>query len=133
MTILWGLAESLKTMNRPGPTQPDPPWPGPDRNALWRLISWKVWKIETWNFNTTFIQVFNLCYKNSGSISLIILILYVFLQRRISVIFSYFFYHNFRFKWKFWNLRVPSDPIYIYQNVPYFKFRKHFLCIKIKF
>ena len=41
------LAESFKTMNRP------------DRNALWWLISQKVCKIETWKFNTIFIQVFN--------------------------------------------------------------------------
>ena len=54
MTIL-GLAESFRTINRPEPTRPD-------RNALWWLISQKVWKIGTWNFNTIFIQLHNLCY-----------------------------------------------------------------------
>ena len=54
ITVLW-LAELFKTMNRP-----DLAWP--DGNALWRLISLKISEIETWNFNTNFIQVFNLCY-----------------------------------------------------------------------
>ena len=45
MTI-FGLAESFKTVNRH------------DHDALWRLISQKVYEMETWNFNTIFIQVF---------------------------------------------------------------------------
>ena len=53
-TIL-GVAESFKTMNRPGLNLPD-------RNALWRVISWKVKKIGKYNFCTIFIKVLNLCY-----------------------------------------------------------------------
>ena len=44
----------------------------PDRNAFWRLIYWKVYKIGTSNFNIIFNQVFNLYYQNLGSIYLII-------------------------------------------------------------
>ena len=38
-----------------------------DRNNLSR----KVWKIGTWNFDTIFSQVFNLCYQNLWLMSLI--------------------------------------------------------------
>ena len=59
MNIL-GLTESFKTINRP------------DRNALWRCISQKVWKMGMRKFDTIFIQVFNLCYQSLILISTIV-------------------------------------------------------------
>ena len=53
MTI-FEPSESFKLMNRPNLA-----WP--DFNALWRYISQKIYKIGTWNFNTIFFQVFDLC------------------------------------------------------------------------
>jgi len=70
----------------------------PDREALYRLISQKVCKIGTWNFNTIFIQVFNLCYQNLESMSFIVLKLGAFLQRSNFGYFQQFFHHNFRLK-----------------------------------
>ena len=58
--IILGLAESFKMMNRL------------DRNAIWRLITQKAWKVKIWNFNTIFIQISNLGYKNLELISLIV-------------------------------------------------------------
>ena len=55
--------------------------PRPDRNALWRLISLKVWKIRTWNCNTIFTQLSNLCYQILELISLIVWKLWAFPQR----------------------------------------------------
>ena len=57
--------ETFKTMNRHDPTRLD-------RNALWHIISQKVWKIGTWNFNTIFSQLFNLYYQILKLISLIV-------------------------------------------------------------
>ena len=94
MTI-FGPAESFKIMNRPGPTRPD-------RNALWRLITQKVWKIETWNFNTIFIQHSNLCYQNLILISLIVWKQWSFPQGSHFVNFQQFFHHNFRLRRDFW-------------------------------
>jgi len=87
-------------------------WTGParpDRNALWRLITQKVWKIETWNFNTIFIQHFNLCYQNLELISLTVSKLWSFPQGSNFVNFQQFFHHNFRLKRNFWILMVPSE------------------------
>ena len=95
MKIL-GLAESFKTMNRP------------DHDALWRLISRKVWKIETWNFDTIFIPIFNLCYQNLKSISLIVQKLCAFGNVAISVILSSV-HHNFRLELKLGILKVSSE------------------------
>ena len=96
----WDSLNRLKRWT--GPTQPD-------RDALWRLIFWKVYMIETWKFYTTFIQVFNLCYTNLGSISLIVWKLCTFRQRSSLGNFQQFFHHNFRLKWKFWILMVSTE------------------------
>ena len=87
---------------RPDPARPDPA--RPDRNALWRLITQKVWKIETWNFNTIFTQHSNLCYQNLELISLIVWKLWSFPQGSNFVNFQQFFHHNFRLEWKIWIL-----------------------------
>ena len=71
--VILGLAKSFKTVNRPYPT-----WP--DHGTIWRLISWKVQKIETWNLDTIFDYVFNLCFQNLELISLIVWKLYDFRQ-----------------------------------------------------
>ena len=99
MTI-FGLAELFKR------------WTGStrfDRTAIWRLIFQKVWKIETWNLNAIFIEVFNSCYLNLESISMIVWKLYVFHQRRNFGKFQQFFHHDFRLRWKFWILMVSSE------------------------
>ena len=90
-----------------GPARPGPA--RPDRNALWRLITQKLWKIETWNFNTIFIQHSNLCYQNLILISLIVWKLWSFPQGSNFVNFQQFFHHNFRLRRNFWILMVPSE------------------------
>ena len=86
--IILGLAGSFKTLNRPDPTRID-------RNALWLLISRKVWKIGTWNFDTIFIHIFNLCYQNLESVSLIVRKSMSFWQRSNFGNFSSFFIITF--------------------------------------
>ena len=49
--------------------------------TLWRLISQKKWKIRTWNFDTIWNQVSNLCYQNLDSISSIVWKICAFPQR----------------------------------------------------
>ena len=66
-------------------------------------------KVETWNFTTIFIQFPNLCYQNLELISLIFWKLWAFPQGRNFVNFQPFFQHNFRLRWKFWILIVPSE------------------------
>ena len=63
MTIL-GLAKFVNMMNQPDPARPD-------RDAIWRIISRKIWMRGMWNFNTIFMQVLNLSYYSFGSISLV--------------------------------------------------------------
>ena len=89
-------------MNRPDLTQLG-------RNDLWWLISRKVYKIRTWNFNTIFIQVFNLCDQNLESVSLIVWKLYAFWQCSNFGNFQQFFYDNFRLRWKIWMMMVESE------------------------
>ena len=126
MTIL-GPAESFKMMNRPDPTRPG-------RNALWRLISQKVWKIGTWNFNTIFIQLSNLCYQNLELISLLVWKLWAFPQGSNFVNFQQFFHHNFRLKWNFWILMVPSErSCWDLSEYISFYIRKYFFIYKNKF
>ena len=113
-------SELIPSMNRPGParpgpvrpdpTQPDPTRPDsarpgptrpgparPDRNALWQLISQKVWKIGTWNFNTNFIKLFNLYYQIFKLISLIVWKLWAFPQCSSFFIITFDWNGNFEF------------------------------------
>ena len=78
----------------------------PDRNALWRLISGKVWKLWTRYFEIIFILIFNFSYQNLESISLIVWKLCAFRQRSNFGNFKQFFHHNFQLKYKFWILMV---------------------------
>ena len=105
--VLTQLVDIWSEPARPGPARPDPA--RPDRNALWRLITQKLWKIETWNFNTIFIQHSNLCYQNLILISLIVWKLWSFPQGSNFVNFQQFFHHNFRLKWNFRILMVPLE------------------------
>ena len=73
----WIFFSSYNLLKREKAKRYDEP-ARPDSNALWRLISQKIWEIGTWNFNTIFIQVFNLCYQNLESISFIVLKLSTF-------------------------------------------------------
>ena len=70
--------------------------------AIYKRKCIKIQKIGTWNFDTIFIQVFNLWYTNLGSISLIVWKLYAFRERTNFGHFQQFSHHNFRLKWKFW-------------------------------
>ena len=104
-----------------------------DRLAFCRLISWKVWQIWNWNFDTSSIQVFNLCYENLDSISLIAWKLCAFLQRSNFDNFQQFFHHNFQLKLKFLILMVSLEISSLDHNIPYFNFKKYFVFIKINF
>ena len=100
MTIL-GLVESFKMMNRPDPTRFN-------RNALWRLISRKVYKIKVWNFDTIFMQVLNLYYWNLQSIFVIVWKLCAFWQRSNIINFQSFIMITFDWNWNsefWWNHR----------------------------
>ena len=81
----------------------------PNHNAIWRLISQKVYMIETWNFDTIFNQVFNLCYQTLESISLIVWTLCGFRQRSNFGNFQHIFHHNFQLRRKFWIITVLSE------------------------
>ena len=76
---------------------------------LWRLISQKIKKLRTWNSDTSFITVFNLCYQNLGAISLIVLKLCTFRQRRNFGNFQQFVHHNLWSKLKFSILKNSSE------------------------
>ena len=94
LMIVLELTELFKTMNRPDPTRPG-------TTRLWQsstLISRKLFKIRTWNFDRILLQVFNLGYQNFKSISPIVWKLCAFRQRNHFVNFQQFFYHNFRLK-----------------------------------
>ena len=62
-----------------------------------------------WNFNKISIEVFNLCYQNLGSISLILFKPCAFRQRINFRNLQQFFHHNFQLKWKFWIFMVSSE------------------------
>ena len=105
------LAKPFKTMNRPKPARPSP--------TVTVFFSRKVLKIETWNFDKMFIQVFNLCYKSLDSISFIFGNHAFFGNVVISPIFIRFFHHSFQLKRKFWYFH-RKNLVQIYQNIPYF-------------
>ena len=73
------------------------------------FFSRKVQKLRTWNFDKIFIEVFNLCYQNWGSLSLMVWKLYAFRQRSNFGNCQQFFHHNFRLKGKFWTLMVSWE------------------------
>ena len=73
------------------------------------LFFQKIYILDTGNFYTIFIQVFNLYYKNMMSISLIVLKLCAFRKRSNFGNFQQFFHHKFRLKLKFWILINPLE------------------------
>ena len=72
--ITSGLVESFKTLNWPDLTRTH-------RDAFWRFIYQKVFKIRKSNFDTILNKLSNLCYSNLVSISLIAWKLWVFWHR----------------------------------------------------
>ena len=82
----------------------------PDHDALMTAyILNTIVYIRTWNFNTTRIQVYQLCFKNLQLISFIVWKLCVFWHRWNFVNSQQFFYHNFWLKEKFKILMVSSE------------------------
>ena len=94
--VLWPFLDKPNHLKR---------WIGPTVTLFDGLfvIKYKI------NVSKTLIQVFTLCYQNLESISYIIFKLSAFLQRRHFGNFRQFFHQNFRLRWKFLNLMVPSD------------------------
>ena len=78
-------------------------------NALWRLISWKLWKIRTWKFDIDFIKYFNLCYYNLGFIFLIVWKACAFRQHINFGNFQPIFRHKLWRRWTFWILMASSE------------------------
>ena len=89
-------------MNRPGPCMT---WPQRSLTAYFSESK----KISTWNSYTIFIEVFNLCYKHLGAMSLTVLKLCAFRLRSNYGNFQQFFHRNFWLKWKIWTLIVLSE------------------------
>ena len=95
-----------------------PYWKEPVRSetgALWRLISWKILKVRTWNLHTILIKV--LMSQNLGSISFTVRKLCAFRHRRN---FGHFWI-TFKSKGNFnlwWFQR--KDLVHIYHSQPYF-------------
>ena len=130
---VWPFSDQLNRLKwwtgpaRPGPTRPD-------RNALWRLISQKVWKIWIWKFNTISIQLSNLCYYNLELISLSVWKLWAFPQGSNFVNFQQFFHHNFRLKYNFLILIVASLRSSRFIKINLIIYQKNiFLSMKINF
>ena len=91
----------LKYMGRPVVIRPDPTVTLFDGFYLRKKIN-----IGPWSINTIFIKVFNLCYQNLESISLIVWKLWAFPQRINFRNCWQFFHHNFRLKKKLLILMV---------------------------
>ena len=84
----WSLIRCAKRVKR----WTGPAGPGSTITFFDGLFFGQYKKRRTWNFDTIVNQVFNLCYQNLRSISLIVWKLSIFRERiAISVIFSIFF------------------------------------------
>ena len=123
--IFLGIAESFKIMNRP------------DRDAIWRHISWKLLKIRAWNFDTILIKVLILCYQNARSISLTVWQLRAFrCNVTILAIFQQLFIttfdwnENFKFWWFNWKDLAQIYCIQLYFNLT--KYLYIFVCCFLK-
>ena len=121
-------------MNRPERT-----WP--DDNALWRLISQKVLKIETCNFDKILIKVLNLCYLNLKSTSSPVWKLFAFRQSSNFGNFQQiFFYQNFWLEgnFKYWWFHpkqlgeICHSELYIQLKIYFFMHEINFLGEKME-